>query len=177
LLFGHTNGDRLELLAKTTATQLLPAVAEAPHQRGFLTDPYLPHIDALVKLAREATYELTEVHPLVCTKIAHYLAAVEEVLDANRLHIKLLFMYEPAKDRHRLIPFVGQAFCPIEILGRSDAVYRPQRRVAAGLFKLLVRNLKGVIGRQSYLEAAPCLADDVVPFDRVRVSGIKPQVT
>src|SRR5258706_2473101 len=86
LLFGHLDGNDVELGEPGAATQRLAAHADAPEELGVVARADLSQLDARVKLGGEVAHQRAKVHPLLRREVEGEAAAVVGVLRLHQLH-------------------------------------------------------------------------------------------
>ena len=108
-------------------------MAVAAHDGGLFAHADLTHVDAHVELARQVAHQLAKVHAVLGGKVAYGLLAVEDELDAHRLHLEARGGHQAAEGRHGVLGALGELLGALKVVIGGDPLDAAQLGVADGL--------------------------------------------
>jgi hypothetical protein len=89
LLFGHFDGNRLEILDERGAAEFAAAAPQAAQHFRFVAHPYLAHFNPGTEFLHKVLDQFPEVDPVFSGEIKNYFAAVEKPLHFDKVHRQL----------------------------------------------------------------------------------------
>ncbi len=93
MIFGHFNGDRLQLVFYGVAAEISPAYAEPSNNFCLVPGADLPEFNSSFEHRGKVLYQLSEIHAAISGEVEYDLLIVEKVVNADELHIEFMLFY------------------------------------------------------------------------------------
>ena len=132
----------------------------------YLTHANLSHINALMQLMGQVSYQLAEVNSLIGREVTHDLLAIKEIFHSHRLHIKIFFSGKATKYGESVISHLSKLFRTFKILKRGHAEHRFKLGIPNGICEFVVRDIANIIDNESNLLSSFRLANNVIALLR-----------